>query len=73
MVTILMMSANIATLGFRKIKMFWNKGCDIITSTYGVTNEILSSDLNHIVDAVMSPKFGNSSISLRKVIITSIL
>ena len=40
--------------------------------TPGVTNKILSRDSNYIVDLVMSPKFGNSSISLREVIITSI-
>ena len=38
-----------------------------------VTNKILSHDSNYIVDAVMWPKFGNSSISMRKVILTSIL
>ena len=30
MVTILMMLANLATLGLLKIKVFWNKGYDII-------------------------------------------
>ena len=34
---------------------------------------ILSGDLNHIVDVVSWPKFGNSSISMRVVIITSSL
>ena len=37
------------------------------------TNKILSRDLNYIVDAVMWLKFSNSSISIREVIITSIL
>ena len=73
MVTILMMSAKMATLGLLKIKVFWNKGYDVITSVCDVTNKILSRDSNYIVDVVMWPKFGNSSISMREVIITSIV
>ena len=73
MVGFLMMSAKLATLGLPKIKVFWNKGYDVITSVYDVTNKILSRDSNQIVDAVMWPKFGNSNISVREVIITSIL
>ena len=73
MATILMMSAKIATLGLLKIKVFWNKGYNVIISVYEVTSEILSRDLNHIVDVVTWPKFGNSSIPLKKVIITSTL
>ena len=73
MVTILMMSAKMATLGLLKIKVFWNKGYDVITSVCDVTNKILSCDSNYIVDVVMWPKFGNSRISMREVIITSIL
>ena len=38
-----------------------------------VINKILSHDSNYIVDVFMWPKFGNSSISLRYVITTSIL
>ena len=33
----------------------------------------LSRDANYLVDAVMWPKFGNASISMKNVIITSIL
>ena len=73
MVAILMMSAKMATLGLLKIKVFWNKGYDVIISVHDVTNKILSRDSNYIVDVVMWPKFGNSSISIREVIITSIL
>ena len=43
-----------------------NPVCDVI-------NEILSHDSKYIVDVVMWPKFGNSSISLKEIIITSIL
>ena len=60
-----MMSAKLATLGFLKIKIFWNKGYDVITSVYDVNNKILSRDTNQIVDVVMWPKFDNSSISMR--------
>ena len=70
MVTILMTSAKLATPDFLKIKIFQNKGYDVIIPAYNVTNKILSRYSNYIVDIV---KFGNSSISMRKVIITSIL
>ena len=40
MVTILIMLAKLATLGFLKIKVFRNKGYDVITSLYDVINEI---------------------------------
>ena len=73
MVAILMMSAKLATLGPLKIKVFWNKGYDVIIYVYEVTNQILSRDSNCIVDVIMLPKFGNSSIYTREVIITSIL
>ena len=66
MVTILMMSAKLATLGLLKIIVFWNKGYDVIISVHDVTSKILSRDSNYIVDVVMWPKFGNSSISMRE-------
>ena len=71
-----MMSAKMATLGFltiNTIKVFLNKGYDLIISVNDVTNKILSRNSSYIVDGVMWPKFGNSSISMREVIITSIL
>ena len=73
MVTILMISAKIATPGLRKIKVFWKKDYDVIISVNDVTNKILSRDSNYIVDVVTWPKFGNSTISMREVIITSSL
>ena len=72
-VTILMMSAKMATPGFLKIKVFWNKGDDIIIYVHDVTIKILSRNSKYIVDLVMWPKFGKSSISMREVIIISIL
>ena len=68
-----MLPAKMATLGLLKIKVFWNKGYDVIISVNDVTNKILSRDSNYIVDVFMWPKFGNSSISKREVIIISIL
>ena len=68
-----MMSAKIATPGFLKITVFWNKGYDVIIPVHDVTNKILSRDSNYVVDVSMWPKFGNSSIYLREVITTSIL
>ena len=73
MVTILMMSAKITTPCFLKLRVFWNKICDVIIFVYDVTNKILPHDSNYFIDVVMWPKFNNCSISMRKVIITSIL
>ena len=73
MVTILMMSAKMATPGLFKIEVFWNKGHDVIISVDDFTCKILSRDSNYIVDVIMWSMFGNCSISMRKVIITSIL
>ena len=53
MVTILMISATMATLGFLKIKVFLNKGYDFITSVHDLTNKILSFESNYLVDVVM--------------------
>ena len=61
MVTILIMSAKMATPGLRKIKVFWKK------------ENFSTRDSNYIVNVVTWLKFGNSSISMREVIITSIL
>ena len=65
-----MVPAKMAIPGLLKIRVFWEKGFDVIIS---VTNKFLSRDLSYIMDVIMWPKFGNSSISMRKVIITSIL
>ena len=68
MITILMMSAKMATLSlFFKIKIFWNKGYDVIISVHDVTSKILSRDSDYTVNVVMWPKFGNFSISMREV------
>ena len=64
MVAILMISAKVATLGILKIKILWNKDYDVVTSVHDITNNILTRDSNYIIDVVMWPKFGNSSISL---------
>ena len=73
MVKILMMPAKMATPALLKIKVIWNKGYYVIYSVYDVTNKFLSHDSNYIMNVVMWPKFGNSSICIREVIITSIL
>ena len=72
-ITILMMSTKMATLGLLKTKVYWNKGYGVIIFVDDVTNKILSSDSVYIIDVFMWPKFGNSSISMREVIIISIL
>ena len=73
LVIIFIMSAKMATPGFLKIMVFWNKGYDVISYVDDVTNKILPRDSNYIVDVFMWPKFGNCSISMREVITTSIL
>ena len=64
-----MMSAKLATLGLLK------KGIlkyDVIISVHDVSNRILLCDLNCIVDAKRRPKSGNSNISMREIMITSV-
>ena len=52
-ITILMISAKMATPGLLKITVFWNKGYDVIFYVHDATNKILSLDSNYIVDVVM--------------------
>ena len=73
MVAIFMMEAKWATLVLLKKKTFSNKGYDVIIYAYEVNSNILPGNSNHTVGMVMLPKFDNSRISKRKVIITSIL
>ena len=72
MVDFFIMSAKLAALGLLKIKIFWNKGYDVIIYVYDVT-KILSLELNYILEVVMWPKFDNSSISMTETIMTSSL
>ena len=65
-----MMSAKMATLELVIIKVFWNKGYEVIISTYDITNKILLRDTNYIVDVALRQKFGYSRISMKEVIIT---
>ena len=62
-----------ATPDLLKIKVFWNKDYDVTISVDDVTNKFLWHNSNCIVDVFMKTKFGNSSISAREVITTSIL
>ena len=50
-----------------------NNGYDVKISAQDLTNKILSRNSDYNVDVVMWPKVGNSSISVKEVIITSIL
>ena len=72
MVAILIMSAKLVILGLLKIKIFQNNEYDVMISVHDVTNEIFSGNSNYIIDMAMGPKFGNSSLSMREVIITSV-
>ena len=62
MAKVLMMSAKMAAPALLKIKIFWNKGYYVIYSVYDATNKISPHDSNYIMDVVMWPNFGNSSI-----------
>ena len=68
-----MMSAKMATPGLLEIMVFWNKGYDALIPVNAVTYKTFSGDSNYIVNVFMWPKFANSSISMRKVIATSVL
>ena len=72
-VRILMMSGKMATPELLKIKVFWKNGYDVIVYVHDVTNKILSCNSNYAVDVAMRLNFCNSSISLREVIVISIL
>ena len=48
MVTFLMMSAKLVSPGLLKIKIFQNKGYDVIIPDYDLTNKILSRDANYM-------------------------
>ena len=69
----LMMAVKMAAPALLKIKVFWNKGYYVLYSVYDFTKKILSDESTYIMDVVMWPKFGNSSICIREVIINSIL
>ena len=70
MVTI-SVSSKLAILGLFKTKVFYNKGYGVIRSVHEATNKILLGDSNYSVDVVIQPKFGNSRISIREIIINS--
>ena len=40
----ILMSAKLATVGLLKIKVFFNKGYDVIISVHDIINKILSHD-----------------------------
>ena len=68
-----MMSAKLAPLGLFKINAFWNKVHHVISFIHDVTKNILLHESDYIEALVIWPKFGDSSISMREIIIASIL
>ena len=68
-----MMTLGIVIPYLQNVNVFPNKGYGVIISLHDVINRILLHDSNCILDVVIWPKFCNSSISMREVIITSIL
>ena len=63
--------AKFATPGRLKVKIFQNKSHDAIILYSDVTSKTLSCDSNCVVNVFMWPNFGNSSISVTKVIMPS--
>ena len=53
MVTILLISAKLASPELLEIKMFQNIGYDVIIPEYDVTNKISSRGSNYILDVIM--------------------
>ena len=49
----LIITVKLTIAGLLKIKLWWNKGFDVIVSVHDVTNKILSRDSNYIVNGVM--------------------
>ena len=68
-----MMPAKLVTLDILKIKVLWSKVYNVIIFVHDFNDKIFTRDSNYIVDVVMRSKFGNSNISMRKVIVKSIL
>ena len=66
-----MMFTKMTTLDFLKIKILWNKGYDVIIAGHDVINSILPRETYYTIDVLMWTKLGNSSTSVREVIITS--
>ena len=48
-----MLPVKLATLGLLKIKIFQDKGHEVIIAFHDVTNKILSRDSNYVMDVVM--------------------
>ena len=70
-----MMWAKMTTSGLLKIKLFGNKVYEVIVSLNDVNiieRSFLLRDSNYIVNVVIWPKFGNSSMSKKEVIINSV-
>ena len=72
MIAVLMVPTKLATLGYLKINVVWNKGYHVIIFVSNLINNISSCDSNYIADMVMWSKFGNSCVSMRKIIITKV-
>ena len=62
-----------STPGLLKKTVFWNKGYEVIIPVNDVNYKIVSRDSNYILDVFIWPNLGNSSISMREAITTSIL
>ena len=73
MITVLMMQSKMVAVDFLKMKVFQNKGCEVIVFLHDVINTFLSRGSNYIVYVIMGPKFDSSCISMKEVMITSTL
>ena len=68
-----MIIVKLVTVTLLKIKIFQNNSYDVIIDLHDVTENIVSRVSNYIAHVVLWSNFGNSSISMREVIKTSIL
>ena len=67
------MSTELATPSLPKIKIFWKNYYGVIIYTHDTSSKVLSHESSYIVDELMWPNFGKSSISWKELIKTSFL
>ena len=67
------MPSKMTAQGVLKIRIFWSKSYYVINYVYDIINKIFTHDSDYIVDMANRPKFNNYSISMKEVIIISVL
>lgn len=67
------MSTELATPGLLEIKISWKNDYDVIVYAHDTSKKVLSHKSTYIVDELMWPSFGKSSIYRKELIKTSFL